>query len=117
MEQETSMELNESTQEAITSQTSTSKQEATDSKFDMLLDIDVSLTIELGSKKMKIKEVLKLGKNAVIELDKAAGDPLDVRANGNLIARGEVVVVNDKYGIRLTDVVNKSKKIIEHFEG
>lgn len=85
-----------------------------DSKLDLLLDIDVALSIELGSKKMQIKDVLKLGKNSVVELDKSAGDPLDIKANGNLIARGEVVVVNDKYGIRLTEVVNKSKRIMDN---
>lgn len=85
--------------------------ESVDSKFDLLLDIDVALSIELGTRKMQIKDVLKLGKNSIIELDKAAGDPLDIRANGNLIARGEVVVANDKYGIRLTEVINKSNRV------
>lgn len=80
------------------------------SRLDLLVDIDINLSIELGSKKMLIKDILKLTKNSMIELDKAAGDPLDIRANGHLIARGEVVVINDKYGIRITEVVNRTKK-------
>ena len=79
--------------------------------LNLLFDIDVSLSIELGTKKMLIKDILNLGKNSVIELDKSAGEPLDIKVNGNLIARGEVVVVNDKYGVRLTEVVNKSKRM------
>ena len=86
-------------------------QDELQSKLGLLYDIDVSLTIELGSKKIKIKDLLNLNKNSVIALDKNAGDPLDVKVNGHLVARGEVVVVNEKYGIRLTEVVSKSKLI------
>lgn len=68
-------------------------------KLNLLLDIEVTLTIEMGSKNIKLKDLLKLGKNSVIELDRLAGDPLDIKVNGSLIARGEVVIVNEHYGI------------------
>lgn len=80
-------------------------------KLDLLLDIGVDLTIELGSQNMKIKDLLKLNKNSVVELSKGAGEPLEIKVNGHLIARGEVVVVNENYGVRLTEVVSKSKRI------
>ncbi len=76
----------------------------------LLLDINVTLAIEIGCKQMKINELMKLHKGSIIELDKAAGDPLDIKANGSLIARGEVVIANGKYGIRLTEVVSKSER-------
>jgi flagellar motor switch protein FliN len=78
--------------------------------LDLLSDIDINISIELGSKRMFIKDILKLARNSIIDLDKSAGDPLDIKANGNLIARGEVVVVNQKYGIRVTEVISRSKK-------
>ena len=86
-------------------------QQLLDSKLGLLLDIGVGLTVELGCQKMKIKDILKLNKNSVVELDKSAGDPLDLKVNGHLVARGEVIVVNEKYGIKLTEVVSKSKII------
>lgn len=76
----------------------------------LLLDIHVLLAIEIGTKQMKVSELMKLNRGSVIELDKAAGEPLDIKANGSLIARGEVVISNGKYGIRLTEVVNKSDR-------
>jgi flagellar motor switch protein FliN/FliY len=76
----------------------------------LLLDIHVLLAIEIGTKQMKVNELMKLNRGSVIELDKAAGEPLDIKANGSLIARGEVVISNGKYGIRLTEVVNKSDR-------
>lgn len=76
----------------------------------MLLGIDVNLSIEMGSKKIKLKDLLNLNKGSVVELNKTAGDPLDIKINGTLIARGEVVVINGKYGIRLTEVSSKSDR-------
>lgn len=81
-----------------------------DDDLSMFLDINVMLAIEIGSKQMKINDLMKLNKGSVIELDKAAGDPLDIKANGSLIARGEVVIANGKYGIRLTEVVSKNER-------
>jgi len=84
------------------------EKQAFDSNLDQLLDIDINLSIELGTKKMQIKDVLNLGENALLELDKSANSPLDIFANGNLIARGEIVVINNNFGIRITEIVKKS---------
>ncbi len=80
-------------------------------QLDLLLDIGVTLSVEMGCKSMKLKELLCLAKNSIVELDKAAGEPLDIKANGSLIARGEVVIVNNRYGIRLTEVVSKKERM------
>lgn len=77
----------------------------------MLLDVPVQLSIELGRKRMPIKQVLQLAQGSVVELDARAGDPMDVLVNGFLIARGEVVVVNDRFGVRLTDIVTPSERM------
>lgn len=79
--------------------------------IDMILDIPVQLTVELGRTKIAIKQILHLAQGSVIELDGLAGEPMDVLVNGCLIAQGEVVVVNDKFGIRLTDIVTPSERI------
>lgn len=82
-----------------------------DSCLDVILDISVSLSLEVGKTKISIRELLKLNQGSVVELDRLAGEPLDVLVNGTLIAHGEVVVTNDKYGIRLTDVVSAAERI------
>jgi flagellar motor switch protein FliN/FliY len=79
--------------------------------INMILDIPVQLSIELGRTKVPIKHILQLGQGSVVELDALAGEPMDVLVNGYLIAQGEVVVVNDKFGIRLTDVVTPSERL------
>lgn len=79
--------------------------------IDMILDIPVQLTVELGRTKIAIKNLLQLAQGSVVELDGLAGEPMDVLINGCLIAQGEVVVVNDKFGIRLTDVITPSERI------
>ncbi|MEO7242714.1 MAG: flagellar motor switch protein FliN [Variovorax sp.] len=76
-----------------------------------VLDIPVQLSVELGRKKVSIKHVLQLGQGSIIELDALAGEPMDVLVNGFLVAQGEVVVVNNKFGIRLTDVVTPSERL------
>lgn len=76
-----------------------------------VLDIPVQLSVELGRIKVPIKHILQLGQGSVVELDALAGEPMDVLVNGYLIAQGEVVVVNDKFGIRLTDVVTPSERL------
>ena len=76
-----------------------------------VLDIPVQLTVELGRKKVSIKHVLQLGQGSIVELDTLAGEPMDVLVNGYLVAQGEVVVVNNKFGIRLTDVVTPSERL------
>ncbi|MBC2711744.1 MAG: flagellar motor switch protein FliN [Desulfosarcina sp.] len=79
--------------------------------LDLLLDIPLEITIELGRTKMLINDLLKLGQGAVIELPKEAGDTLEILANNRLIAKGDVVVVNKKYGIRLTEVISPVERV------
>jgi len=82
-----------------------------DPKLDVILDIPVNLTMEVGGTEIAIRNLLQLSQGSVIELDRVAGEPLDVKVNGTLIAHGEVVVVNDRYGIRLTDVISPQERI------
>ena len=79
--------------------------------LDMILDIPVSLTVELGRTKIAIRNLLQLAQGSVVELDGLAGEPMSVLVNGTLVAQGEVVVVNDKFGIRLTDIITPSERI------
>lgn len=83
----------------------------THNDIDFILDIPVQLTVELGRTKIAIKNLLQLAQGSVVELDGLAGEPMDVLVNGCLIAQGEVVVVNDKFGIRLTDIITPSERI------
>ncbi|MCU6435394.1 flagellar motor switch protein FliN [Undibacterium sp. Jales W-56] len=86
-------------------------QSGTHNDIDFILDIPVQLTVELGRTKIAIKNLLQLAQGSVVELDGLAGEPMDVLVNGCLIAQGEVVVVNDKFGIRLTDIVTPAERI------
>jgi flagellar motor switch protein FliN/FliY len=79
--------------------------------IDLILDIPVQLTVELGRTKIPIRHILQLAQGSVVELDGLAGEPMDVLVNGCLIAQGEVVVVNEKFGIRLTDIVTPSERV------
>ncbi|MFJ4153779.1 flagellar motor switch protein FliN [Pseudomonas sp. NPDC090233] len=79
--------------------------------LDVILDIPVNISMEVGSTEINIRNLLQLNQGSVIELDRLAGEPLDVLVNGTLIAHGEVVVVNEKFGIRLTDVISPSERI------
>lgn len=79
--------------------------------LDMILDIPVQMTVELGRTRIAIKSLLQLAQGSVVELDGMAGEPMDVLVNGCLIAQGEVVVVNDKFGVRLTDIITPSERI------
>ncbi len=90
---------------------SKSSQTETHNDIDFILDIPVQLTVELGRTKIAIKNLLQLAQGSVVELDGLAGEPMDVLVNGCLIAQGEVVVVNDKFGIRLTDIVTPAERI------
>jgi flagellar motor switch protein FliN/FliY len=80
-------------------------------RLDMVMDIPVQLTVELGRTKIAIRNLLQLAQGSVIELDRLAGEPMDVLVNGCLIAQGEVVVINDKFGIRLTDVIAPDERL------
>ena len=79
--------------------------------LDVILDIPVSISMEVGSTEISIRNLLQLNQGSVVELDRLAGEPLDVLVNGTLIAHGEVVVVNEKFGIRLTDVISPTERI------
>jgi flagellar motor switch protein FliN/FliY len=79
--------------------------------IEMIMDIPVNLTVELGRTRIPIKSILQLAQGSVVELETLAGEPMDVLVNGYLIAQGEVVVVNDKFGIRLTDIVTPSERM------
>lgn len=91
--------------------TTKNKLESTENDIDFILDIPVQLTVELGRTKIAIKNLLQLAQGSVVELDGLAGEPMDVLVNGTLIAQGEVVVVNDKFGVRLTDIITPAERI------
>ncbi len=82
-----------------------------DIKLDVILDVPVTVSMEIGRTSINIRNLLQLNQGSVIELDRFAGEPMDVLVNGTLIAHGEVVVVNDKFGIRLTDVISPSERV------
>ncbi|KTD32393.1 flagellar motor switch protein FliN [Legionella moravica] len=92
-------------------QDSTQFQDADNDKMELILDIPVSVTVEVGRTKMTIRNLLQLNQGGIVALDRLAGDPLDVLVNGTLVAHGEVVVVNEKFGVRLTDIVSKAERI------
>src|SRR5579864_4098459 len=79
--------------------------------LEVILDVPVTLSMEVGRTRIPIRNLLQLNQGSVVELDRAAGEPLDVFVNGTLVAHGEVVVVNDKFGIRLTDVISPAERI------
>jgi flagellar motor switch protein FliN/FliY len=79
--------------------------------IDVILDVPVTLSLEVGRAQMSVGRLLRLSQGSVVELDRGAGEPLDVLVNGTLVAHGEIVIVNDKFGIRLTDVVPPGKRI------
>lgn len=81
------------------------------SSIDLLLDIVLKVDVELGRSSMPVRDILSLGPGSVVELDRMAGEPVDVSINGTLIARGEVVVVDEKFGVRVTEIVNPAKRV------
>lgn len=80
-------------------------------RFEMLLDVPLEVMVQLGRTRLTIQELLTLGPGSVIELDKVAGEPLDIIINDRLVARGEAVVINDKFGVRITDIVSRAERI------
>jgi flagellar motor switch protein FliN len=82
-----------------------------DLKLDVILDVPVTISMEIGRTRINIRNLLQLNQGSVVELDRLAGEPMDVLVNGTLIAHGEVVVVNDKFGIRLTDVISAAERV------
>ena len=91
--------------------TADADQAAADLNLDVILDVPVSLSLEVGRARIPIRNLLQLNQGSVVELERGAGEPLDVYVNGTLIAQGEVVVVNDRFGVRLTDVVSPAERI------
>ena len=82
-----------------------------EANLDIILDIPVTISMEIGRTQISIRNLLQLNQGSVVELDRLAGEPMDVRVNGTLVAHGEVVVVNEKFGIRLTDVISPAERI------
>jgi len=99
------MQMNELTDDSLAAAKTNNE------NIDVILDIPVTLSLEVGTTVIAIRNLLQLNQGSVIELDRLAGEPLDVKVNNTLIAHGEVVVVNEKYGIRLTDVMSPSERI------
>ena len=87
------------------------KEKVDDNKLDLILDIPLTVTVELGRSKMLINDLLQLGEGSVIELTKLVGEPLEVLINSKLVARGEVVIVNEKFGVRLTSIVTPIERV------
>lgn len=87
------------------------KKPTVDRDIEFLLDIPLEVTVELGRTRMLIKDLLQLGQGSVVELEKIAGEPMEVLVNNKLVARGEVVVVNEKFGVRLTDIASPTERI------
>ena len=87
------------------------ERDLSDANLSMILDIPVTVAVEIGRSKITISNLLKLNQGSVVELDRLAGEPMDVVVNGTLIAHGEVVVVNEKFGIRLTDIISPAERV------
>ena len=87
------------------------KETAADIKLDAILDVPVTVSMEIGRTRINIRNLLQLNQGSVVELDRLAGEPMDVLINGTLVAKGEVVVVNEKFGIRLTDIISPSDRV------
>jgi flagellar motor switch protein FliN len=101
-------------EEAVSRPSEREKSPATSSEelnLDVILDVPVTLSLEFGRTQISIRNLLKLNQGAIVELERLAGEPLDVLVNGTLVAHGEVVVVNEKFGIRLTDIISLSERV------
>jgi len=85
--------------------------DGSDVNLDMILDVPVTLAMEVGRTRISIRNLLQLNQGSVVELDRSAGEPLDVFVNGTLVAHGEVVVINERFGIRLTDVISPAERV------
>ena len=88
--------------------------EMNEANIDLLLDVSLKVTVELGRTRMKLAQILELQKGSVVELDRPAGDPVDIFVNDRLVAHGEVVVVDDKFGVRITEMVHPSTDKVMH---
>jgi flagellar motor switch protein FliN/FliY len=104
-------ELEQKEQENVFGELSDNKSASTGRDLGFLLDIPLMVSVELGRTRMLINELLQLGQGSVIELEKLAGEPMEIYVNNRMIARGEVVVVNEKFGVRLTDIISPAERI------
>lgn len=104
-------ENQETTNEGAVAQAAQGQIAGTDKKIDLLLDIPLQVSVEVGRARILVRDLLQMQEGTLIELDKLSGEPLDLYVNSRLIARGEAVVVNEKFGLRLTDVVSPSERI------
>ena len=95
----------------LTDEAKTPRQETGNREMDFILDIPLDVSAELGRTKLLINELLQLGQGSVVELNKLAGEPLEVYVNGKMVARGEAVVINEKFGIRLTDIISPMERV------
>lgn len=95
----------------MSEETTTTGAAETPRNFDLLLDVPLEVTVEIGRSKLPLRELLALGPGSVVELSKLAGEPLDVLVNGKPIARGECVMANDKFGVRLTDIISPKERL------
>ena len=95
----------------MSDKTTTNETEVDRKNLDFILDIPLQVTVELGRTKLLVKDVLQLNQGAVVELTKLAGEPLDIFVNSKLVARGEAVVVNEKFGVRLVDIVSPNERV------
>jgi flagellar motor switch protein FliN len=104
--------MNQAVEEANFEELKTEKNSSANVRdIDFLLDIPLEITVELGRTKMLIKDILQLGQSSVVELEKLAGEPMEIFVNNKLIAKGDVVVVNEKFGVRLTDIMSPAERI------
>jgi flagellar motor switch protein FliN/FliY len=111
LEEQAEVEAEQAAATQLTDDAASSKLADSDLELDMILDIPVTISMEIGRTKINIRNLLQLSQGSVVELDRLAGEPMDVLVNNTLIAHGEVVVVNDKFGIRLTDVISAAERI------
>ncbi len=107
-EQEKSQQLDKAEFDQLSNENAPEEGEV---NLDIILDVPVTLAMEIGRTKINIRNLLKLNQGSILELDRLAGEPMDVLVNGTLIAHGEVVVVNEKFGVRLTDVISPTERI------
>ena len=103
--------MSQTAEEAKFEELTPERKEQSSRDMDFLLDIPLEIAVELGRTKMLIKDLLQLGQGSVVELDKIAGEPMEILVNNKLVARGEVVVVNEKFGVRLTDIVSPTERL------
>jgi flagellar motor switch protein FliN/FliY len=111
LEEQAEVEAEQAAATQLTEDARSSRVADSDLELDMILDIPVTISMEIGRTKINIRNLLQLSQGSVVELDRLAGEPMDVLVNNTLIAHGEVVVVNDKFGIRLTDVISAAERI------